>query len=470
MKRLITLLSTLFLVLMSCQQNPIPEMAEFPEDGIVTKSLSTGKVTPDDPIVFLPTTDMKAWTDIGPLEDRFAACEVPAARLESMTTEALVKSMMNYPLNYLVFFYNDPNDAIDLIMEYSPLHQEFLTRQDAAEVYVKFYAAADLDMSLGKSDHDGNYTSLSYINAMFMDYFLGSKLMTGLGKVSVKQVLIDAVVKKLQERIDKTDIFSELSIRPLLYLNESESLGISATVNLYTTRDTQTGVLPRGKFYRWTDYPEASASELNMLTQAATSNYPNAILKGPSTMKYNSHSYAWLETNTTNVKYLSFDQINVFLTSEPLFVSCSDDASAKIVLYTDDEHSAVRIDANTYISKWGFGPLMQHAPTYCPYIQTNKQYFKPHVTYGKRTISGNPAVTINQANIYTVSGNGNGFAYECVVRFMDAPTPTPFEFSEISNNQYRLVCHDYGYFKIDLSGYFNGYCFEVNQFGVTCMP
>ena len=476
MKRyfLFTIMSVL---LISCQQSLTPDQSDLavPKNEVMTRALSTGKVGPDDPVVFLPAVDLKAWTNIGPLEDRFAACEVPASRLRNMTTEALVKSMMSYPLNFMVCAYDDPKDAIDLIIQYSPLHQEFLSRSDAAEVFVDFYAGANLDMSLEKSDFDGNYTSLSYANAMFMDHFIASGLMTGLGKASVRQKLTEAVSKKLQERLQDSETFSVYSIRPLVNINVAESLGINVVADDTSARSGNTLLLPRNTVIYYTENIEASSAELNALTQMYTSNYPNAIVRGPSTMKYNSHSYAWYRSSTDNDKiipsfYNGNFQLDEFWKSGGLFSSCGDNTSAKIVYYSDGDHSAAKVSYNTYVSKWGYGPLMEHAPSYCPYIVTNMQYYLPRMNSGTRPISGNTPVALNQANDYTISGFGEGFDYRCTVLFMDAPSPTPFELQQVSSNKYRLVCQDYGYFNMKYEGYYNDYCFERNTYAIICMP
>ena len=464
-------------LLISCQQSLTPDQSDLavPKNEVMTRALSTGKVGPDDPVVFLPAVDLKAWTNIGPLEDRFAACEVPASRLRNMTTEALVKSMMSYPLNFMVCAYDDPKDAIDLIIQYSPLHQEFLSRSDAAEVFVDFYAGANLDMSLEKSDFDGNYTSLSYANAMFMDHFIASGLMTGLGKASVRQKLTEAVSKKLQERLQDSETFSVYSIRPLVNINVAESLGINVAADEFSVRDDNRLPLPRNTVIRYEENIEASSAELNALTQMYTSNYPNAIVRGPSTMKYNSHSYAWYQSSTDNDKiipsfYNGNFQLDDFWKSDGLFSSCGDNTSAKIVYYSDGDHSAAKVSYNTYVSKWGYGPLMEHAPSYCPYIVTNMQYYLPRMNSGTRPISGNTPVALNQANDYTISGFGEGFDYRCTVLFMDAPSPTPFELQQVSSNKYRLVCQDYGYFNMKYEGYYNDYCFERNTYAIICMP
>lgn len=484
MKKLITLLSAISIALISCQQNLSPDTPEIsaPADEVMTKSLSTGKVTPDDPFIFSAAKDMKSFTDIGPLEDRFAACEVPVSRLDAMTTEALVKSMLNYPLNYLVLFYNDPQEAIDLIVEYSPLHQEFLSRSDAAEVFVDFYAAADLDISPEKGNLDGNYTSLSYTNTMFMDHFIGSGLMTGLGKASVKQKLAEAVEVKLQERIKAPGTFSMHSINPLLAVNEAESLGLSTIgnrSNAFSYRQDEP--IPRGRELDFVIFTESSVFELNQLDQAATTNYPNAVLLDNSTHRYNSHSYAWHNSSTDNTLWLDrvdsdgAEQLSKYwsttISGSCCFETCSNESSASIVYYLDGDHSATRVSYNTYVSKWSDGPLMQHAPSYCPYIVTNMQYYIPRLISGTRPISGNTTVALNQANNYTISGTGEeGLDYRLTVLFMDAPSPTPFELYQISSNTYSLVCQDYGYFTMKWEGYYNTNCLERNRYAITCLP
>jgi len=482
MKRLITILSIISVALISCQQNLVPDHPEIPaiSDEVMTKSLSAGKITPDDPVVFSAAKDMKSFTDIGPLEDRFAACEVPASRLDAMTTEALVKSMLNYPLNYLILFYDDPNEAIDLIMEYSSLHQEFLSRQDAAEVFVDFYAAADLDISPEKGNLDGNYTSLSYTNTMFMDHFIASGLMTGLGKASVKQKLAEAVELKLQERIKSPGTFGMHSIKPLLAVNEAESLGLATAVNRANAFNYESYSIPRGRTLDFVIFTESSIFELNQLDQAATANYPNAVMLDNSTHRYNGHSYAWHDTSTDNTLWLDrvdscgVEQLSKYWVlnhsagGENSFTLCSNASYANIVYYPDGDHSAVCHSNNTYVSKWCDGPLMQHAPSYCPYISTNRQYFQPKVNSTVR-ITGNNPVALNQANDYTISNAETGLEYEIDVLFMDAPSPTPFVFNQVSSSKYRLTCQDYGYFKIEYFGYYNGYRLDGTTFTVICM-
>ena len=104
MKKHLSLLSVLFIMSVSCQTELI-DIPDIDELSSLTKFFTIESIDADTPIVFLPEKDKDIWTRIETLEDRFAACSVSQERLDSMTTEALGKSILNYPLNYLVFVF-----------------------------------------------------------------------------------------------------------------------------------------------------------------------------------------------------------------------------------------------------------------------------------------------------------------------------------------------------------------------------
>ena len=79
-------------------------------------------------------------------------------------------------------------------------------------------------------------------------------------------------------------------------------------------------------------------------------------------------------------------------------------------------------------------------------------------------------MALNQANDYTVSNEEAHVEYAIAVRFMDAPSPTPFVLTKVSNTKYRLTCQDYGYFKIEYTGKYNNYSIDGTSFTVICIP
>lgn len=483
MKRLITILSALSIALISCQQNLVPDQQEITAsaDEVMTRTYSTGKVTPDDPVIFLPATNMKAWTDIESLEDRFEACRVSETRLSNMTTEALVKSMMNYPLNYLVFVYNDPKIAINLIIENSPLHQEFLSRIDAAEVFVNMYASAELDMNLDKSNYDGDYTSLSYTNTMFMDHFIGADVLQGLRNTSIKQKLTDAVSEKLLSRLQNTNIFSMFSIEPLLTIDKVESLGVASISTRAYVTSTVTVYTSWGQEITAYTMSSTSSTEAAQMENQARSEYPSAIVKGPATCSYNCHSYAWHNSSTENNHWINSYltdptnlQIKRYWTGDLYEETDTFTPDVEKVFYSNGDHSAILLANGNYQSKWGAWPLMEHALRDCPYNSTRIQYFKKKSTdHISLIVSGQTPVVTNQNYSYSVSvpSGYTNVDLEWEVRFMDAPSPTPFNLIVSPNGRSAsLTCQDYGLFKIIVKGYRNGKYMARGQLDVISMP
>lgn len=482
MKRffLFTIMSVL---LISCQQSLTPDQSDLavPKNEVMARALSTGKVGPDDPVVFLPAVDMKAWTDIGSLEDRFAACEIPVSRLSAMTTEALVKSMMNYPLNYLVLMHNDPKEAIDIIVKHSPLHKEFLSRPDAAEVFVDMYAEVEMDISPKKSNFDGDYRNLSYTNTLFMEHFLGSLALAGFEKASVKQKLTEAVEINLNERIQDTENYSMFTIKPLLEIDKVQALGIidSGRYNyspfVFLEYDKVYTVF--GKEIETCIYAEMTVVDMENITNEVVTQYPNAIIRGSATRDYNCHSYAWHSQSLTNGHWIEcYTQSGVYQLSKywtsDLYVNCSE-SDAEKVHYSDGDHSAIKLSNGNYLSKWGQGPLVEHAPMHCPYLKTNIQYYKMRTAplLGSITITGTTPVEINQSYNYSISERYSSLTYSWEVRYMDAPTPTPFILNVNSTGRgCSLTCQDYGLFNTIAYGYYQGRTVAQGQLQVIAMP
>ena len=120
-------------------------------EGLGTKGEEI-TVQTNERYVFPAEKDFKAWVDIVTLEDRLAACEVPENLLHSMTTDALVRTVLNYPLFFIYSAYDNPLDAVDIIVKSSRLHRELFTRSDAAEVLLRHFDETYMDTS-GRKSH-----------------------------------------------------------------------------------------------------------------------------------------------------------------------------------------------------------------------------------------------------------------------------------------------------------------------------
>ena len=65
-----------------------------------------------------------------------------------MSTESLVRSIIDYPLNYLMIVYDNPQDAVDLIVSNSVLHIELIRRDNAAEKLISLYEKTEISCML----------------------------------------------------------------------------------------------------------------------------------------------------------------------------------------------------------------------------------------------------------------------------------------------------------------------------------
>ncbi|MBO4923908.1 MAG: hypothetical protein J5382_07260 [Bacteroidales bacterium] len=182
----------------------------------------------DTPIVFLSETDHNAWAHLGGLEERFSACEVSPEVLNAKTTRALGLSILHYPLNGIVYSYNYWDMPVKMIYDRSSLHQALAARKDAATVLIDIFDMTRIDINLMFSS---DYEVISLLDEVFLELFLGTRLVPGLDSNSNKERLKTIVSRKMTER--KADsLFSNSSLIPLAYMNERLGLGIKFDDNI----------------------------------------------------------------------------------------------------------------------------------------------------------------------------------------------------------------------------------------------
>lgn len=193
-------------------------------DNVVWDPEAQGEA--DTPIVFLTETDFDAFVRIVGLENRFKACEVPREILDGKTTLALAKSILHYPLNYILPAYNFLDSPVKLIYDNSPLHQALAARRDAAEALTSVFEKTSIDMN-PDLNVSTSYEKIKFTDELFLEMFMGSGLVQGLDKGDVKKRLKAAVLKKMQERQAAKDYFGTYGLIPLAYMNERLGLGLS---------------------------------------------------------------------------------------------------------------------------------------------------------------------------------------------------------------------------------------------------
>lgn len=390
-----------FLAFFACQKDKYSGFSGSSESIQDLTRAEEQNVLSEDSVCYFSDNGFSAWTKIASLEDRFSASDVSLEKAKSMTTDAIVRSILHYPLNYLIFAYNDPQEAVKLVVENSHLHQELIQRNDAAEALLYYFEKTEIDMKAGLMD-DGSDLYVGYADGMFLEYFIASGGIKGFDNPEFLKKLLLVVEDKEKERLLDPDTYSEYSIRPLMVIKKliSSALGTKSSSFIYTYFGQALGV---------ESIQELSTTEITNITSTFANYYPDAEVIRPASATYNCHSYAWFDQSTNNHYWLNSHTVNNsfqlqrYWTDDYYYLTT--EANAERVFYASDDHSAIPLSTILYRSKWGAGPLMEHAPTYCPYISTNRQYYR-HLTYLPYDITssivGDSPITINTVHNYSL--------------------------------------------------------------------
>ena len=191
---------------------------DFPEGLPITKAADLSDSSPiNEPYTFLSEKGPEIWAKTTSIEERFSVCEVPEDILNRMTTDALVRTLLKYPLNVIYSAYDNPLDAVELVFKNSALHRELSARDDAAEVLLHYFASTSIDQSTKRSTANKSDFGLTYVNELFFEYFLASRLIPELYKDSNEPLIHEIATRKLRERRADAS-FSEVSVQPLIMI------------------------------------------------------------------------------------------------------------------------------------------------------------------------------------------------------------------------------------------------------------
>ena len=190
----------------------------------------SGQGGENDPVVFLNETDPAAWLKLD-FEDRFKVCEVPGSILQTKSTYALGLSILHYPMNGILYAYNYLDMPVKMIYDRSSLHRTLAHREDAAVTLVEIFDKTNINLNLFVSK---GYQTLCLNDELFLELFLGTRLVPGLDSGVNKERLKAIVSRKMDERI-KDSAYGDMSLIPLAYMNERLGLGLKFSDDIVTT-------------------------------------------------------------------------------------------------------------------------------------------------------------------------------------------------------------------------------------------
>lgn len=299
--------------------------------------------TVDEPYVYpiLPGTD--EWLALDGLPEKIEACRVDVGLMESMTTPALLETVLTYPLLLNVRAYDTPEAGFASVSGYFEGLELLRAREDAAECLLEFVQTP------GAVDKiPGAATSKIYALA----WYLGVE------------------VEALNAIMQPASVVSQLAA------------AMSAGKAIYT---------PNGSYVRasfamtWSDHSflgmgptEETAKEEEV---ECFRNYPSMKKISDFSPAYNCHSYAWYRAAADNLYWINRENALVYMT-DGSYTQRSYCLVGNKVFWTQDDHSAIVYNkvypysTVIYISKWGCSGVYTHTLQDCPY--------KGDVTYWTR--------------------------------------------------------------------------------------
>lgn len=293
-------------------------------DGTLDVANSEYNITEAYTYEVLPGSE--EWNSLKSASEKRQICYVPEDIVQSMTTQALVKTVVEYPLFPDMYAYTSVQEGIDAVSRYFPGINELLSREDALP-HLEAYANAETERT--------EATDISLYNADILIRYLNTVSNTSASTLSAVSV-----------------------------------------VTVYTPKGT-----PVMAYYEltWEDFG-TTATEAKAQNIALLSLYPSASQDAPIDPSYNCHSYAWYQQSTANKCWIDFPDAYV---TDGSYVSATPAAGNRITYYDSAlqqySHSGILISGGTspsnirVRSKWGMLGLIIHNADDCPYYDTNAQ-------------------------------------------------------------------------------------------------
>lgn len=453
----------------SCQREDV-EICDEDISALITKSgmMIKGTTIKDDSISFVSKDDKSFWSQFNSLEERIDAFQIPENQLDELSTATLAQAIVDYPLNFLVWAYNEPLDVVNMFFEKSSIHKELLSRDDASIEIKNTYC------------RDAHQEDVNPTKTYFEDYLMASAIVPRIYSDDAVPEIKVAVEEKLQELSKQQDTCSYVLLRPLLLidklcsdpssLSEFDAYSIVQHLDaeiMASSSSTTTIFTPCGKSLTGFLRSEFPANLIPRINEDFQGPYRNATIISNASNKYNCHSYAWHQSNSSNSVWIDAYyggslQLSKYWTND-VYLSCNSSDAEKIY-YSNGDHSAIRSsNSGKYISKWGNGPVMEHDPTDCPYSTTGMQYYRTRRTSDPAiqwslipmTISGEVFVPQNVDNLYTVTVNQ--LPQMTKVWHYSSPNPItvqPYFFP--SGNDCMVNFHQSDEYTITVDAYYNG--------------
>ena len=255
--------------------------------------------TIDTPYDYPVRPGMPEWAEFTDHQQMIDACEIPENILCAMTTEALVETVLDYPLFIDPYAFNNVNHGFESISNTFNGVKELMTRDDASTILLeKYQNAIVLTPFAARQASAKEYFYLSNIELMMAQPVFYNKLSIS------NQIKFDNIAE--EKYAEKSQFPNEYNI--ILQSTYYYALSQQQGIKLYVQGDTLSTThvyTPRGTPVLVERKQEWDAMNQTGATNYFNSTYPNATRIGIATYNYNCHSYAWYSASTSNIYWMN---------------------------------------------------------------------------------------------------------------------------------------------------------------------
>lgn len=326
---------------------------------------------------YLQNVSEQEWQNMNHVE-MIEACRIPDDILNNMSSEELLQAFLSYPIIADIIAFNTYRQGFETMLEESDALRELMKREDRASVILNYYQQLS---AAPAAKQTATYSNMS--TGWFLEILLAQPEMIDAMSEDQIKTLNETSSKKESTRLKYPELYqsSVYTFQRALQENYSPSSYVSGkvksagTTNIPTTAITQDGVVVRA-YNRSPDFTDAEkAAQDNIFLSA----YSGVTKIRTSTIKYNCHSYAYVNQSANNAFWIEDADAStcwhgIYTNSTtPVMGGKIYYGNAREGLGTSEMHSGIvnsTVSGTAYIiSKWGAGPLVGHRYDKCPYYE-----------------------------------------------------------------------------------------------------
>lgn len=333
----------------------------------------------NEPYVFPIRPGSSEWASFQSKDEMLAVCQIPENKLNSMTTEALLKTVLDYPLINDFLAFNTIEDAYKTMLNDFNGFQALFSRQDNTLIIINEYAKAPvltaLEATVAQPDEFFKTSTLEYL-------FACNVIANGKSQIdSNAYTNFKSYFKDKRQQRAEAGIYSS-NVDVLLKYEYENANPLARQINPNYTPVINVLKTPKGNYVSYVYVADAdlTTAEKNSIHSQFDANYPLATRIGNATTKYNCHSYAWHSASTSNGYWIDYP--DSYLNDGSYYQVSGTPRSGMKIHYYNDNHSAIstgsRIENGSQThwakSKWGKAALYEHYVTYSPYASGTRNY------------------------------------------------------------------------------------------------